>query len=418
VPAEVVIYTKTMCPYCDRAKALLDRKGVSYKEIVVTGDSEAMQEMVHRSGGAMTAPQIFIGDRSIGGYDDMAALDRRGGLDPLLFAEDEGAGGGGGEGGGEPEKRDVVILGSGCAGLTAAIYTARANLEPLVVEGREAGGQLTLTTEVENFPGFPEGIQGPDLILNMRKQAEKFGAECTSGDLSKVDLSRPPFHLWIEGGRQVLTRTLIIATGASARMLGLHGEKQMIGHGLSTCATCDGFFFRGKEIAVVGGGDSALEEAIFLTRFASKVTILHRRDELRGSKIMQERAFDNPKIELLWNSVVTGYVEKEGKLAALRVKNVKTEEENELAVEGCFLAIGHIPNTKVFEGQLDLDKNGYVMVHNASRTSVSGVFAAGDVHDTRYRQAITASAAGCKAALDAEKWLEEGELPDEEWMKG
>jgi thioredoxin reductase (NADPH) len=415
VSAKVVVYTKTNCSYCERAKALLERKGVSYKEIVVTGDSEALQEMMHRSGGAQTAPQIFIGDKSIGGYDDMAALDRQGGLDPLLFAE--GKGPGASEDAGEPELRDVVILGSGCAGLTSAIYTARANLKPLVVDGREAGGQLTLTTEVENFPGFPEGVQGPDLIQNMRKQAEKFGAEYTSGDLSKVDLSKSPFHLWIEGGKQLRTRTLIVATGASARMLGLHGEKQMIGHGVSTCATCDGFFFRGKEIAVVGGGDSALEEAIFLTRFASKVTVIHRRDELRASKILQERAFDNQKIEFLWNSVVTGYVEKDGKLAAVRVKHVRTEEENELPVEGCFLAIGHIPNTKVFQGQLDLDEQGYIQVHNATRTSVSGVFAAGDVHDTRYRQAITASAAGCKAALDAEKWLEEGELPDEEWMK-
>lgn len=303
------------------------------------------------------------------------------------------------------EVRKIIIVGSGCAGSTAAIYAARANLEPLVLEGHEPGGQLSLTTAVENFPGFPEGVQGPELMELMKKQAQRFGAEYKMEVVKEADLSKRPFTLktsentyWAEA--------LIIASGASARLLGLESEKKLIGRGVSTCATCDGFFFRGKEIIVVGGGDSALEEAIFLTKFARKVTVVHRRDQLRASKIMQERALKNEKIDFLWNTVITDILDPEkNEVTAVKLKNVKTGKEETKKIDGVFIAIGHEPNTKVFEGQLEMDK-GYVVIHDGSRTSVEGVFAAGDVHDTVYRQAITAAGAGCRAAIDAERWLE------------
>jgi len=302
--------------------------------------------------------------------------------------------------------RDVVILGSGSAGLTAAIYTARANLKPLCVTGLMAGGLLTTTTEVENFPGFPEGIRGPELMENMRKQAARFGTEFLDGeDASAVDLSRRPFRIRV-GERDIETRVLIVATGASPRMLGLPGERDLVGRGLSTCATCDGFFFRGKPIAVVGGGDSAMEEATFLTRFATKVSVIHRRGELRASKIMQEKAKVNPKIEFVWHTVVDAYL-KDGKgaLRGLAVRDVRDGGTRELAVDGCFVAIGHDPNSAILRGQLELDDKGYVRVFGGSRTSVEGVFAAGDVQDHVYRQAIAAAGSGCMAAIDAERYL-------------
>jgi len=302
--------------------------------------------------------------------------------------------------------RDVVILGSGSAGLTAAIYTARANLKPLCVTGLMAGGLLTTTTEVENFPGFPEGIRGPELMENMRKQAARFGTEFLDGeDASAVDLSRRPFRIRV-GERDIETRVLIVATGASPRMLGLPGERDLVGRGLSTCATCDGFFFRGKPIAVVGGGDSAMEEATFLTRFATKVSVIHRRGELRASKIMQEKAKVNPKIEFVWHTVVDAY-QKDGKgaLRGLAVRDVRDGGTRELAVDGCFVAIGHDPNSAILRGQLELDDKGYVRVFGGSRTSVEGVFAAGDVQDHVYRQAIAAAGSGCMAAIDAERYL-------------
>jgi thioredoxin reductase (NADPH) len=310
------------------------------------------------------------------------------------------------------EIRDTVILGSGCAGLTAAIYTGRAGLNPLVLEGHEPGGQLSMTTSVENFPGWPEGIQGPELIENMKKQANRFGATFQLASLQKVDLSTQPYRLETSNG-EILTRTLIVASGASARWLGLESEKALIGHGVSSCATCDGFFFRGKEIAVVGGGDSAMEEALFLTRFASKVTLLHRRDGFRASKIMLDRATAHPKIDLLPNTVieeVLGVEEKEVKGLALR--NVKTGERSTLDVSGLFLGIGHEPNAKIFNGQIDMDQDGYILAKDSvfithNGVAVPGVFAAGDVQDRRYRQAITAAGSGCMAALEAEKFLDE-----------
>ncbi len=296
---------------------------------------------------------------------------------------------------------DVTIIGSGPAGLTAAIYSTRADLRTLVIDGMAPGGQLMITTEVENFPGFPEGIQGPDLMNAMRRQAEKFGAEFKSGELQSIDAAGSPFTLTV-GKDSIETRTVIIATGSSARWLGLDSETKLRGKGVSACATCDGFFFTGKEIAVIGGGDTALEEATFLTRFASKVTIVHRRDELRGSKAMQKRAFENDKIEFEWDSVVEDILDvEEGRVTALLLKNVKTGETKELPVEGVFLAIGHIPQTKVFEGIVDLDDKGYIAVKNRTGTSVPGIFAAGDVGDPRYKQAISAAGMGCMAAIDA-----------------
>jgi len=305
------------------------------------------------------------------------------------------------------ETRNVVIIGSGCSGHTAALYAARANLKPLVVEGHEPGGQLSLTTMVENFPGFPEGILGPQLVENMRKQAERFGAEYRTAHLTSADLGQRPFLLHL-GKHQVHAQALIIASGASARWLGLPHEQQLIGHGVSSCATCDGFFFSGKEIVVVGGGDSAMEEATFLTRFATKVTIIHRRDEFRASKIMLERARGNPKIDFLTDTVVEDVYDVHKKeVTAVKLSSVKTGKTWDFPTSALFLGIGHVPNAKMFEGQLDTDADGYLKTHNYVFTRVHGVYACGDVQDRRYRQAITAAGTGCMAAMEAEKFLEE-----------
>jgi len=302
--------------------------------------------------------------------------------------------------------QDVVIIGSGCAGLTAAIYAARANLKPLVIEGVEAGGQLSLTTLVENFPGFPEGLQGPELIQRMKDQAARFGTEYMAGDVTAADLSKSPFTLTVSG-KPLETRTLIIASGASARWLGLPNEKMLIGKGVSSCATCDGFFFRGKDVIVVGGGDTAMEDSLFLTRFVNRVELVHRRDQLRASKIMADRARANEKIHITYDTVVEDIFDvNKGEVTGAKLRNVKTNQITDKPVSAVFVAIGHVPNSKIFKGQLDMDADGYLKTHDGVKTKVPGVFACGDVQDRVFRQAITASGTGCAAAMLAERHLE------------
>ena len=302
--------------------------------------------------------------------------------------------------------RNVVIIGSGCAGLTAAIYAARANLKPLVIRGVEAGGQLTLTTLVENFPGFPKGVQGPELVELMQKQATEFGTEFLEGNVTKADLSQRPFALEL-GKETIETQTLIIASGASAKLLGLESERKLLGYGVSTCATCDGYFFRNKEVAVVGGGDTAAEDALFLTRYAHTVNIIHRRDQLRASKIMQDRLRRNDKIKFIWNSGVKEILDaSKREVSGIRLFDVNTQEESVKPVDGVFIGIGHEPNTSLFRGQLEVDDLGYLITRDGSKTNIPGVFAAGDVKDRVYRQAITAAGSGCMAAIEAERFLE------------
>ena len=309
-----------------------------------------------------------------------------------------------------PDVHEVIIIGSGPAGLTAAIYAARANLEPLVIEGEpsstsdQPGGQLMLTTDVENYPGFVDGIQGPELMANFRAQAARFGAQYLQHKVTRADFSERPFRVWTHD-EEHKARAVIVSVGARSLMLGLPAEERLLGHGLSTCATCDGFFFRGHDIGVVGGGDSAIEEALFLTKFADKVTLVHRRDQLRASKIMQERAFKNDKIDFLWDSVVTD-LHGDNTLSGAQIENVKTGEQSTLQVSGLFVAIGHIPNTDIFRGQLDMNDAGYLVTHDGSHTNIEGVFACGDCQDHVYRQAVTAAGSGCMAAIDSERWLE------------
>jgi thioredoxin reductase (NADPH) len=303
--------------------------------------------------------------------------------------------------------RNMVIIGSGPAGLTAAIYAARGNLQPILIEGREPGGQLTLTTLVENYPGFSEGIMGPQLMDDMRKQAQRFGTEIVNGFVHSVKLKEHPFRVSY-GDQEIVAKTVVISTGSSAKLIGIDTEIELMGHGVSTCATCDGFFFRGKEIAVVGGGDSAMEEATFLTKFSPKVSVIHRRDTLRASKIMQERALKNPKIQFVWNTVVEEVMgSKQTGVTGLKLRNIRDQKASQLNVEGLFVAIGHNPNTDIFRGQVELDERGYVTTQpDSTRTNIPGVFACGDVQDPVFRQAITAAGSGCMAAIEAERWLE------------
>ena len=304
-------------------------------------------------------------------------------------------------------KRKVIIIGSGPAGLTAAIYSARANLSPLVFEGIQPGGQLTITTDVENYPGFPDGVMGPDMMDNFRKQAQRFGAECLFQTVEKVDISKQPFSVWANG-QKYQSESIIISTGASAKLLGLDAEKELMGNGVSACATCDGFFYKDKKVVVVGGGDSAMEEATFLTRFASEVIIIHRRDKFRASKIMVERAIKNPKISIKYNTIVKNIIgTKDSGVQSIELEDVKSKTTSVFNCDGVFMAIGHVPNTKIFNSSLQLDENGYIItMPDSTHTNIEGVFACGDVQDSIYKQAVTAAGSGCMAALDAEKWLE------------
>lgn len=300
----------------------------------------------------------------------------------------------------------LVIIGSGPAGYTAGIYASRANLNPLLFAGIQPGGQLMITTDVENYPGFPNGIQGPEMMELFRQQAERFGTRIVYETIMRVDFSERPFRLWSDSGKEYRAHAVIVATGASAKWLGLESEQKLQGRGVSACATCDGFFFRGKKVIVVGGGDTAMEEAIYLTNHCEKVYVVHRRDELRASKIMQERAFRNPKIEFIWSTVIEDiYDPHQGKVVGVRLHNLKTNEEYDFPIDGVFIAIGHTPNTQIFQGILEMDEQGYIITHNGTYTSVEGVFACGDVMDKVYRQAVTAAGTGCMAAIDAERWL-------------
>ena len=404
--AQVEFYTREWCGFCTQAKALLDHKGVEYREIDVTRDLALQQEVMERSG-RRTLPQIFIAGQSIGGWDELSALDDRGELDRMLA--DAGAGGTADAAPETDEVRNMIIVGSGPAGLTAAVYAARANLAPLCIEGKQAGGQLTITTDVENYPGFPDGIMGPELMILFRKQAERFGTEFVSSDATRVDLSRRPFVVEV-GDKVYRSRTVVISTGASAMALGLESEQKLLGHGVSMCATCDGFFFKGQKVFVVGGGDTAIEEATFLTKFADQVTVVHRRDELRASKIMQDRAFQNDKIDFLWDSEVIEVLGvEENKVRAVRVRNKKTGEETEHECGGFFVAIGHKPNTDLFKDQLETNDVGYLITKpDSTATSIPGVYACGDAQDHVFRQAVTAAGTGCMAAIEAERWLEAG----------
>jgi len=397
----IVVYTTNSCPYCAMAKQLLQSKGVEWTEIDIEAEAGRRDEMIQRSG-RMTVPQIFIGDTHVGGFNNLSAMESAGELDPLLgHARDSIE-----KTGEAAEHRRVIIVGSGPAGYTAAIYAARAELEPLVIAGLQFGGQLMLTTDVENYPGFPEGVTGPEMMELFQKQAERFGTKIIMEDATEIDCSARPFGVKI-ADRSFTADAVILAMGASAKWLGIESEQRLMNKGVSACATCDGALFRGKAMAVVGGGDTALEEALFLTRFATKVFVIHRRDSLRGSKIMQERALNHEKIEFVWDSVVDEVV-GEDFVTGVRTRNAKTDLIQELAVEAVFIAIGHEPNTKLVRDQIDLNPTGYITVApGRSQTNIEGAFACGDAMDPLYRQAVTAAGTGCMAAIDAERWLAE-----------
>jgi thioredoxin reductase (NADPH) len=396
--AEILIYAREDCPYCLKAKALLKEKGQEFSEIDVTRDPERLQEMLARSRGRKTVPEIFINGELIGGYNELATLSQQGRLDEILGLKREE----------RERKAKPVILGSGPAGLTAALYTARAALQPILVAGKDLGGQLFTTTQVENYPGFPDGVQGPELMERMLEQALRFGMECIPAEAEGVDLSCRPFTVRLSNNTTILAEALIIATGASPRELGVKGERELRGSGVSTCATCDGPFFHDRYVLVVGGGDSAMEEALFVSKFAHRVSVVHRRDRLRASKVMQEKAFRHEKIDFLWHTEVREiHGDREKGVTGVRLINHKTREEHDVECQGVFIAIGHEPNTALFRGQIETDEKGFIVSREFPKTSVPGVFVAGDVYDFQFKQAVTAAGDGCKAALAAERFLEE-----------
>jgi thioredoxin reductase (NADPH) len=391
----ITIYSKQTCPYCEQAKRLLASKGQRWTEIDIEVEPGRREEMIERTG-RRTVPQIYIGDRHVGGCDDLYDLEQTGELDAILGLAKESVR--------DVSRAKVVIVGSGPAGYTAGIYAARADLNPVLFAGLQFGGQLMLTTDVENYPGFPEGVSGPEMMELFQKQAERFGTRVIAEDATTLDLSRRPFRVG-NAEHMFLADAVILAMGASAKWLGIASEARLMNRGVSACATCDGALFRGKPMAVVGGGDTAIEEALFLTRYGTKVSLIHRRDSLRASKIMQDRALANPKIEFVWNAEVDEVL-GDGFVTGVRVRDTNTGEKRELPIEALFVAIGHTPNTSLVRGQLELDSVGYIKVEpGTSRTAVEGVFACGDATDPVYRQAVTAAGTGCMAAIDAERWL-------------
>jgi thioredoxin reductase (NADPH) len=409
----VEIYTRNQCGYCRRAKLLLEQKEVPYEEINISKEPHRKDEMIERSGGSKTFPQIFLADQHIGGCNELYELEAKGELDPMVDNVSEN---------GEQNNsvRDVIILGSGSAGLTAAIYASRADLNPLVVEGSQPGGQLTITTDVENYPGFPDGIEGPELMDLKKEQAARFGTEFVTGNATDVNLANQPYEIVVQDEDTYRCHSLIVATGASARWLGLDSEEKYRGKGVSACATCDGFFHQDEEVLVIGGGDTAMEEALFLTKYASRVRILHRREELRASDIMAERAMENDKIEFLWNTELLEVLGDGEEVTGARIvqhpdghpkekweEGNSEVEESRLDCSGIFLGIGHTPNTGFLEGKLEMDDDGYLETSDEVFTEKDGVFAAGDVQDKRYRQAVTAAGSGCKAAMEAEDHVEQ-----------
>jgi thioredoxin reductase (NADPH) len=395
----ITMYSRPDCPFCEQAKRLLTAKGQTWSEIDIEADPARRDEMIRRSQ-RKTVPQIWIGERHVGGYDDLAALEASGELDRLLGSEPKDPR----QVAAQAEHVRVVIVGSGPAGWTAAIYAARAELAPVLISGFQAGGQLMLTTDVENYPGFPASVTGPELMELFQKQAERFGTRVIPDDATSIDLSKRPFRV-TTAELAFDADAVILAMGAKAKWLEIDSEKRLMNKGVSACATCDGALYRGKAMAVVGGGDTAMEEALFLTRYATRVHVIHRRSELRASKIMQERAFKNPKIEFIWNAEVDEVLGGDF-VSGVRLRDTKTGAKRELAVEALFVAIGHEPNTALVKGQLALDPVGYLKVEpGTTRTSVEGVFGCGDAADPTYRQAVTAAGTGCMASIDAERWL-------------
>jgi thioredoxin reductase (NADPH) len=392
----ITMYSKETCPYCDSAKRLLASKGQAWTEIDIEAEPARRDEMIERSG-RRTVPQIWIGDRHVGGFDDLAALDRSGELDELLGLRAAAAS--------PAEHVRLLIIGSGPAGWTAALYAGRAELKPVVIAGLMAGGQLMLTTDVENYPGFPDGISGTEMMERFQAQAVRFGTRVFQEDATRIDLSRRPFR--VETSERAFTAdAVILAMGASAKWLNIPSEQRLMNRGVSACATCDGALYKGKEMAVVGGGDTAMEEALYLTRFASKVHLLHRRAEFRASRIMEARAERHPQIQLHRNTVIEEVL-GDTSVTGLRLRDSRTDARTVMPVDGLFVAIGYRPNTGPFEGWLERDEAGYLAVHSETHSRIDGVFIAGDVHDHRYRQAVTAAGDGCRAAIDAERWLEE-----------